>query len=183
MTPVWRTDAPELFRILNIDKRISEGLYSSNMTFPFPEAGAVSFTERHERQRIERGVVNSWAIRGSATGQIIGIFALGPFDHGEDIEPCRSEAGEKMLRCGDLGYWISPEHEGKGIMTRVVVFALTKMARQEFGYDRVHSEAWVENAGSRRVMERAGMRPTVGVPCFVPKFNATKEIAHYIIDV
>ncbi len=131
-------------------------------------------------------------------GPIIGLFALDPFDHG-DMGPCfrgkepaaKSEPvhnpddrkeGECVLSCGGLGYWLSPEHGGKGIMTEVVDFALTKMARQEFGYDRVHGEAWTDNVGSRRVMEKAGMRTAVGVPVFVPKFDTVKDIAHYIYD-
>jgi predicted acetyltransferase len=88
-----------------------------------------------------------------------------------------------ILHCGGLGYWLSPEHGGKGIMTKVVQFALTKMAKQEFGYGRVHGECWADNVGSRRVMEKTDvMRSAVGVPCFVPKFNAVKDVAHYIYD-
>ncbi|KAF9987006.1 hypothetical protein BGZ65_005420 [Modicella reniformis] len=188
LTPIWRSDASELYRVLNIDKRISEGLYSSKMTFPFPEAGAGSFTQRHEKRRVESGVVTSWAIRTSASGLMIGLIALDPFDHGSDMAPCyRQEEAEvcerRVLRCGELGYWLSPEYTGRGIMSQVLAFVLNKLAWQEFGYDRVHGEAWIENMGSRRVMENAGMEQTVGEPCFVPKFNAIKEIAHYLIDL
>lgn len=187
LTPVWRSDATELYRVLNIDRRISDGLYSSKMTFPFPEAGAMSFTERQEERRNEVGIVTSWAIRTSAEGPMMGLVALDTFDHGE-MGPCyargesESTHERRTLRCGSLGYWISPEHAGKGIMRQVLTFVLGQMARQEFGYERVHGEAWSENTGSRRVMEHAGMEQTVGVPCFVPKFNATKEIAHYVFD-
>jgi len=91
--------------------------------------------------------------------------------------------GGETLKCGGFGYWMSPEHQGKGIMTEVVRFALTRMARQEFGYERIHGEAWTDNMGSRRVMERTGlMRPAVGVPVYVAKFGAVKDIAHYIYD-
>ncbi|KAG0381187.1 hypothetical protein BGX24_006559 [Mortierella sp. AD032] len=93
------------------------------------------------------------------------------------------DAEGDILNCGEFGFWLSPEHHGKGIMTEVVQFALTKMARQEFGYDRVHGEAWSDNVGSRRVMEKTGvMRTAVGVPRFVPKFNAVKDVAHYVYD-
>ncbi|KAG0217790.1 acyl-CoA N-acyltransferase [Mortierella sp. GBAus27b] len=188
LTAVWHSDAPELYRVLNIDRSISEGLYSSKMTFPFPESEANSFTKRQERRRIEAGVQTSWAIRTSAEGPMIGLFALEAFDHGDmglchaPPEECEAEE-RRMLRCGGLGYWLSPEHAGKGIMSQVLAYALEQMAWEEFGYDRVHGEAWIENIGSRRVMEHAGMQQTEGVPCFVPKFNATKEIAHYIWDV
>lgn len=169
------------------------------MRFPFSEEGAQYFTARHLNKRTEDGVCRAWAIRIKLNGPMIGLFALGPFDHG-DMGPCycgkepvakaeliqdTRDGNEKkdIWSCGGLGYWISPEHAGKGIMTEVVRFALTRMARQEFGYDRVHGEAWMDNMGSRRVMEKTGlMRPAVGVPCFVPKFDAIKDIAHYIYD-
>ncbi|KAG0359187.1 hypothetical protein BGZ54_010069 [Gamsiella multidivaricata] len=184
LTQVWRSDALELYRVLNIDKSIYEGLYSSNMTFPYPKAGAVSFTERHERRRMEKGVATSWAIRTSIDGPIIGLIALDPFDHGDDIGPCFASnctdiGRSRALNCGGLGYWVSSEHTGKGVMKQVLVYALERIAYDELGYERVHGEAWVENVGSRRVMEHAGMERTVGVPCFVP----TKDTAHYIVDL
>ncbi|KAG0003895.1 hypothetical protein BGZ79_010891 [Entomortierella chlamydospora] len=201
LTSVWLSDAPELFRVLNINKDISEGLHSSNMTFPFPEANAVRFTERHLQRRNEAGVVTSWAIRTSIAGPIIGLFAMDSFDHGdvghcyrdniqqthnhvEDQSPrCADTIQAGTLNCGGLGYWISPEYAGKGIMSQVVSYGVNHLARKEFGYDRIHGEAWMENKGSQRVMENTGMRRTVGVPCFVPKFSAVRDIAHYIIDV
>ncbi|KAF8939926.1 acyl-CoA N-acyltransferase [Dissophora ornata] len=187
LTPIWLSDSPELCRVLNINKTISEGLYSSKMTFPFPEAEAIYFAKRHLRKRVETGVNASWAIRTSTGGPMIGLLAMDAFDHGDNIGPCYDEAGSRsageVLRCGGLGYWISPEYSGKGIMSQVVAYAVEAMAWQEFGYERVHGEAWVENMGSRRVMEHAGMRRTAGEPCFVAKFNATKDVAHYIVDV
>ncbi|KAF9111534.1 hypothetical protein BGX27_004792 [Mortierella sp. AM989] len=200
LTPVWPSDASELFRILNINEHISEGLYSISMRFPFPEDAAISFTKRHQEKRIAAGAVTSWAIRTSVDGPMIGLFAMDPFDHGDEMGPCYSNVEQKynstqeldsmvtearqaqILSCGGLGYWISPEHVGKGIMSQVVSYGLKHLARKEFGYDRVHGEAWIENRASQRVMEHAGMYRTVGVPCFVPKFNVTKDIAHYIFD-
>ncbi|KAG0249899.1 hypothetical protein BG011_008840 [Mortierella polycephala] len=195
LTPVFHSDAAEVFRVLNLDKSISEGLYSSRMTFPFPEECAKRFTERQLEYRTTSGVCRSWAIRSAPEGPMIGLFALDPFDHGNlglcyekehkdaDVGGDQSEGSEQPLVCGGMGYWISPEHTGRGIMGQVVTYALSQMARQEFGYDRVHGEAWVENIASRRVMERAGMHLTVGEPCYVAKFNATKDVAHYIYDV
>ncbi|KAF9198237.1 hypothetical protein BGZ49_001011 [Haplosporangium sp. Z 27] len=200
LTPVWLSDASEIFRVLNIDRTISEGLYSAKVVYPFPEASAKSFAERHLQKRNETGIVTSWAIRPSIDGPMIGLFAMDEFDHGE-MGPCfRNSTGQdqdkidhrepedsnarnlETLNCGGVGYWMSPEYSGKGIMSQVLSYGLNKLARSEFGYDRVHSEAWIENKASQRVMEHAGMRRTVGVPCFVPKFNVTKDIAHYIID-
>ncbi|CAO3570732.1 unnamed protein product [Mortierella alpina] len=207
LTPIWRSDASEIFRVLNIDSSIAQGLYATSIVFPFPEAGAQSFADRHEQKRLRNGVCTTWAIRTHVDGPMIGLIALDPFDHGDlglcyrhkrtdanadanadadvdaDVDKVASTADEGLLKCGGFGYWISPERAGKGIMTQVLVFALTRLARQEFNYDRVHGEAWTDNVASCRVMERAGMRRAPGLPCFVPKFNATKDIAHYVFDV
>ncbi|KAF9984953.1 hypothetical protein BGZ75_003493 [Mortierella antarctica] len=201
LTPIWKSDSAEIFRVLNIDSSIAEGLYAASIVLPFPEDGATSFAERQQQKRLRNGVCTTWAIRTQADGPMIGLIALDPFDHGDlglcyqhkrtvadtdtvaDVDVEASTTDEVVLKCGGFGYWISPEHAGKGIMTQVVVFALTRLARQEFNYDRVHGEAWTDNTASCRVMERAGMRRVPGLPCFVPKFNATKDIAHYVFDV
>ncbi|KAF9951093.1 hypothetical protein BGZ72_007314 [Mortierella alpina] len=199
LTPIWTSDAAEIFRVLNIDSSIANGLYAKSVVFPFPEDGAKSFAERHQQKRLKNGVCTTWAIRTRSNGPMVGLIALDPFDHGDlglcyrdkrgDVdaevthEASTSTTDGDLLKCGGFGYWISPEHAGKGIMTQVVTFALTRLARQEFNYDRVHGEAWTDNAASCRVMERAGMRRVPGLPCFVPKFNATKDIAHYVFDV
>ncbi|KAF9920218.1 hypothetical protein FBU30_009987 [Linnemannia zychae] len=193
LTPIVHADAAEQNRVFNIDDRISKGLFSEKITFPFSMEASQRFVTRHEEKRIKDGNCSSWAIRTQVDGPMIGLLAISPFDHG-NMGPCfrgkepvaaaeTLENGENdMLRCCELGYWLSPEYVGKGIMTQVVRYALAKMARQVFGYDRVHAEAWKENLESQRVMERAGMRPAVGVPVFVPKFNTVKDIAHYIYD-
>ncbi|KAG0067604.1 hypothetical protein BGZ89_005880 [Linnemannia elongata] len=198
LTPIIISDAAEQNRIFNLNDSFYKGLYSVGVTFPFLMEASVGFVKRLEEKRVKEGICYVWAIRTEVEGPMIGLLALDPFDH-EDICPClrgkepiaktkeaetiHNGGGEEdVLSCGGLGYWLSPEHGGKGVMTEVVDFALTKMARQEFGYDRVHGEAWTDNVGSRRVMERAGMRPAVGVPVFVPKFDAFKDIAHYIYD-
>ncbi|KAF9144164.1 hypothetical protein BGX30_013607 [Mortierella sp. GBA39] len=202
LTPIIVSDAAEQNRIFNLNDSFYKGLYSAGVTFPFLMEASVGFVKRLEEKRAKDGICYVWAIRTEVDGPMIGLLALDPFDH-EDICPClrgkepiakvkeaetihngseEEEEEEDVLSCGGLGYWLSPEHGGKGIMTEVVDFALTKMARQGFGYDRVHGEAWTDNVGSRRVMEKAGMRPAVGVPVFVPKFGAFKDIAHFIYD-
>ncbi|KAF9273620.1 hypothetical protein BGZ68_001352 [Mortierella alpina] len=201
LTPIWLSDAAEIFRVLNIDNSIALGLHAKSVVFPFPEAEAKSFADRHQQKRLRNGTCTTWAIRTHTDGPMIGLIAMDPFDHGDmglcyqnkstdadadsdgGVDNEASTTDKDLLTCGGFGYWISPEHAGKGIMTQVVVFALTRLARQNFNYDRMHGEAWTDNMASCRVMERAGMRRVPGLPCFVPKFNATKDIAHYVFDV
>ncbi|KAF9331874.1 hypothetical protein BGZ91_011924 [Linnemannia elongata] len=201
LTPIYISDAPEQHRILNLNDSFFKGLYSDSMTFPFPKEEALRFSIYQEQERVEQGVCQTWAIRSTVNGPMIGLFSLDPQDHREmghcyhgkelvlngasTTTPTMkgNDDDETPLSCGGVGYWLSPEHAGKGIMTDVLKFVLTRLARQEFGYDRVHGECWTDNIGSSRVMERAGMRQVIGLPIFVPKFSATKDVAHFIQDI
>lgn len=189
LTVIETTDEEELYRVLNIDNTIANGLHSPKMVFPFPRDGATYFIKRQVALRINQGIVHNWAIRTSVDGPMIGLVYLDDFDHGDELGPCFRDEGSastdptNVLRCGGFGYWLSPEWTGKGMMTSVIRYSLQHMARPLFGFERVHAEAWLENTASTRVMEKAGMRPTRGLPCFVAKFNATKEIAHFIRDI
>ncbi|KAG0027601.1 hypothetical protein BGZ81_005450 [Podila clonocystis] len=193
LSPFSISDTSELHRILNITNAVSLGLYAASVTFPFPIEGAEYFTRRHESKRTERGFADEWAIRPSPEGPVMGLLGVRAFNHEEeDVPVCYhsnatssgSDDGDKVpMRCGTIGYWLSPEATGKGVMTRVLEYGLRELAPQAMGFERVHGEAWQENTASRRVMERAGMRPAPDVPCFVPKFGATKICAHYIADV
>ncbi|KAF9315060.1 hypothetical protein BG003_003516 [Podila horticola] len=187
LSPFFISDTSELHRVLNITNAVSLGLYTASVTFPFPLEGAESFTRRHELKRAERGFVDEWAIRPAPEGPVMGLLALRAFDHEEEGVPvcCHEQdvSSKVPMRCGGIGYWLSPEATGKGVMTRVLDYALRQLARQEMGFERVHGEAWEENLASCRVMERAEMQPAAPVPCFVPKFGETKICAHYVADV
>lgn len=187
LSPFSASDTLELHRVLNLTNAVSLGLYTANVTFPFPLARAEAFTRRHEARRAERGFADAWAIRPAPEGPVMGLVSLQASDHeGDGLPLCYHVLGdgsEVPKRCGTIGYWLSPEATGKGIMTRVVDYALQQMARQLMGYERVHGEAWEENTASHRVMERAGMQPAAPVPCFVPKFDQIKICAQYILDV
>lgn len=188
LSPFSVSDTSELHRVLNITNAVSLGLYTASVTFPFPLEGAESFTRRHESGRTERGFADAWAIRPAPEGPVMGLLAVREFDHEDEGVPvCYHEqggSGNKVpMRCGGVGYWLSPDATGKGTMTRVLDYGLRQLARQVMGFERVHGEAWEENVASRRVMERAGMQSAPPVECFVPKFGKTKMCAHYILDV
>ncbi|KAF9585315.1 hypothetical protein BGW38_002928 [Lunasporangiospora selenospora] len=234
LTHFRHSDTAEVYRILNINSSISEGLHSANMTFPYPEERVRIFIERNKyRARNTGSTANVWAIRESVQGPVIGLFALDPCKHREEfytctrdtyepstvpslktisgaaeaqaqkesisasvtnsnvtstepIEPTKSLVTEadqqEWLSCSSFGYWVSPEVSGRGIMTKVVTYGISQIARPVFGFERVHGECWTENTASRRVMEKSGMRSATGTPVFVPKFNKVKDIAHYIFD-
>ncbi|KAF9325538.1 hypothetical protein BG006_010989 [Podila minutissima] len=125
---------------------------------------------------------------------VIGLLYLGDLDHEEDgLAICYrppsagsnagGEQGGDLMRCGVLGYWLSPEFAGKDVMTRVVAYALRVLAGPVFGHERVHGIAWEENAPSNRVMERAGMVRAPSYPLYVLKFKVIKTCSHYTFDI
>ena len=58
-------------------------------------------------------------------------------------------------RKGEIGYWLVPPAEGRGIMTRSCA-ALTTTAFERFGLNRLEIHCVVENARSRALAERVG---------------------------
>ncbi len=55
----------------------------------------------------------------------------------------------------EVGYWLTPEYWGQGIMTGVVK-AMTIWARRELGLVRLYAKVFPHNPASARVLEKAG---------------------------
>ncbi len=79
-------------------------------------------------------------VQGAAVG------GIGLILH-DDIEKCSAE----------LGYWLGREFWGKGI-TAAAVRAVTRYAFETFALTRVYAVPFADNAGSIRVLEKAGYR-------------------------
>lgn len=62
---------------------------------------------------------------------------------------------EESSRSTAVGYWLSAEHVGRGLVTRALEVALAH-AFEEVGVNRVGLEAEPDNARSRSVAERLG---------------------------
>ena len=79
-------------------------------------------------------------------GVLLGMLGL----HGIDLSGVPGGIAE-------VGYWMSPEGRGRGLMTRAVRLACT-WAIDELGLTRVSWYAMVGNEPSRRVAEAVGVR-------------------------
>jgi len=57
----------------------------------------------------------------------------------------------------ELGYWLAETYWGKGIMTSAVT-AITEIAFNQFGLNRVYAEPFMSNTASVKVLEKAGFQ-------------------------
>lgn len=134
VTPADRDDLialeadPQVMRFLNGGKPVPDA--------GLPDGGFLTphGTERQVLVAHDRG-----------TGGFIGWFAF--FDDGEI----------GGLRTAEIGYRLAVSSWGQGFATEGVT-ALVGMALGPWGFDRVRAETMAVNTGSRRVMEKAGMR-------------------------
>ncbi len=78
-------------------------------------------------------------------------------DGAELIGNCGIRLAEPGARIGDLGYEVSPDHWGRGYATEAAQ-AMIDFGFGDLGLHRVWGECVPENAASRRVMEKLGMR-------------------------
>ena len=65
--------------------------------------------------------------------------------------------GSKKSKNMEMGYALSEEHWGKGIMVEAAK-AVMDYCFKEFGLKRIQARCKVENLGSARVMEKLGMK-------------------------
>ncbi len=101
---------------------------------------ALAFAERARKQDEEKDGVQS-CIR--LEGKIVGIIGFSFVD--------------RANRKTEIGYWIAPSHQGRGIITKAVR-ALTDYAFSEWKMNRVAIQAGKANVKSRAVAERLGFQ-------------------------
>jgi RimJ/RimL family protein N-acetyltransferase len=85
-----------------------------------------------------------WAAIEKASGRFIGWFHLRPGEGAGPLEP-------------ELGYRLRRDAWGRGYATEGSL-ALIRKAFVDLGAERVNAETMAVNIGSRRVMEKAGLR-------------------------
>jgi RimJ/RimL family protein N-acetyltransferase len=94
-----------------------------------------------------------WAAVEKASGRFVGWFHFRPRPDGP---PAGGDADAGV----ELGYRLRREVWGQGYATEGSV-ALIRKGFTELGVERVYAETLAVNLGSRRVMEKAGLRPYV----------------------
>lgn len=126
----------------DIAKHASNPKIAANMRDAFPSPYTKVDAEQYINMCIMHGdqdrLCRAILVDGIAVGSI-GIFP------GSDVY-CKS---------AEMGYWLSEDYWGKGIMTRAITEAC-KMAFEILPVIRIFAEPYASNAGSRKALEKAG---------------------------
>lgn len=113
--------------------------------FPWVETTrAASDTDAFVRSVVEaraRGEACTAVIREE--GRVVGLVGVHPID--------------RPNRSGDLGYWLTKDAEGRGIMTRSAA-ALVEYCFESMELNRIVLRAAVQNGASRAVAARLGFQ-------------------------
>jgi RimJ/RimL family protein N-acetyltransferase len=98
-----------------------------------------------------------WAAEARAGGRFLGWFGLRPVVPGPDAMVAWPDAAPGQVGVASLGYRLRRAAWGRGYATEGAR-ALVRRAFTELGVDEVVATTMAVNAGSRRVLEKAGLR-------------------------
>ncbi len=101
---------------------------------------------RHVSEQLANGTGVSWAIEHD--GRAIGCIGL---------DGIAFQFRAWRVDHAELGYWIAPAMSGKGMMTEAAN-AVVRCGFETIGLHKITVGCVVENAGSRRIIEKLGFR-------------------------
>jgi ribosomal-protein-alanine N-acetyltransferase len=73
------------------------------------------------------------------------------------LESIRWQLRALRVDRSELGYWLAPDHWGKGFMTEAATAAV-RFGFETIGLHKVTTRCFADNHGSRRVIEKVGFR-------------------------
>lgn len=126
----------------NVAKYANNRKIAANLRDSFPFPYTLEDAKGYVQDCIEKGnrnqVTRAIEVNGNAVGSI-GIFVR------DDV----------YKKSAELGYWLSEEYWGQGIMGAAVK-QICQEAFAQFDIVRIFAEPFANNIGSRRVLEKAG---------------------------
>ena len=128
------TDKQNLVEILN---RTSVTQYLSSK-IPHP------YTESDAEWWICTGSLSGYVYAIELNNQLIGCIGVNPGEF-------------EYSRSGEIGYWLSPDYWGKGIVTRAVNQVVEKMF-SETELNRIYACVFSGNQGSMKVLTKCGFK-------------------------
>jgi RimJ/RimL family protein N-acetyltransferase len=149
LRPAWPEDEAALFAAIGREE-VVRNLGSA----PWP------FTREDARERIGKSLATPAGsgdclifLRTAGAPILVGGIGFGRWSDRHDVP--------------ELGYWITPAHQGKGIASEAARAAL-EVAFLAWSLPMLAAGHWIDNPASGRVLERLGFEPTGEVlpyPC------------------
>ncbi|KAF9320591.1 hypothetical protein BG003_005563 [Podila horticola] len=134
-------DREDLARYLNMPEIYS---YLSGPPFPYTLEHSDEWIQNSYQRVSKNGVPLDMCLRDMAKGGVlIGRVRV-------------SDSSDEDLNGDDVGYWLSPEYRGQGIITKAVKIMLQDVAIKELGKRKFNAHAFHDNWASRRILEKAG---------------------------
>ena len=155
----WRLeDAPSIARLAN-DIEIARWLRDV-----FPNPYTLQDAQGFIQSCLENGE-DSLCLAIEIDGQAVGSIGL---FRGTDVYQKNAE----------LGYWLGREFHGQGVMTQAVR-EICRMGFARWDIGRIYAEPYARNAGSRRVLEKAGFQLEGILRRSVYKLGETQDSCMY----
>ena len=164
LVPLALRHSAAVQRLVTSDRSVAE---QTRLPDPYPEDGAARWTE-YARPRHEQGAEYTFAVEHD--GAVVGACDL-------IVKADRREA--------ELGYWIGRPYWGRGFATEAALAAVA-FAFERTDVDRVVALPLADNAPSRRVLEKAGLRLRGFRPAEAPwngQEQAVYEAIRYALQV
>lgn len=100
------------------------------------------------------------------TGNVVGIVTLSQI--------------EQQKKSAQIGFWIGKKYWGQGLTTEAVNLAL-KFAFSDLKLDRINARTFEDNVGSKKVMEKCGLKLKHVIENAYFKFNEYHHELNYSI--
>lgn len=136
LRPFTLDDAPDVYEHL-ADPRIAA---TTTVRYPYPEGAAEGWIASHG-PAAEAGTDVTWAIATTEDNRAIGAIAI--------------HLAQEHRRA-EIGYWLATPFWGQGVMTDAAQ-TVVAWGFETLGLHRIQATCLSHNAGSYRVMEKAGM--------------------------
>jgi len=163
LRPYAPTDAAELERNVS-DWRVAR--YTTHIPHPYPAGAAPSFIA---------DVNGELAAGGGYTLAIVEQMGAAM------VGAIRLDLDEDDPAAGGIGYWIARSRWGRGYATEAAR-RIVRFGFQDLGLARIRSHVMPDNAASRRVLEKAGLRVVGHGPVAAPARGGAVVMAHLLLE-
>ncbi|KAG0235454.1 hypothetical protein BGW42_005240 [Actinomortierella wolfii] len=183
--PFWLTPTIQLGPLLPSDKEALLKYMNDPRVFtylaappnPYKPGDADWWIHHRATRMLEDGTLLNFAIRDmDKGGLLIGSIEI-------------SSTDDTDLEGDDVGYWLSPDYQGKGLMARAAKLLIQEISIGKFGKRKFNAFAFEGNWASRRTLEKIGMiycpdmgktivKHGVSIPCWrLRMFLSDEDVA------